>query len=382
MLPLWYKNLNTLVLGDICMSSIAITKALVIAAIAAVMIVGSLAVLLSTYYNSANVASAATTKPPAPGKGGTTPGQSHCTSNADCPTDLVCVNGLCGTCSSNSQCRTGQTCTNGACVSPPPGTSGTSPGKLKCSSSSQCTSGQVCTNGYCGGCPTGQTACNGQCVDTQKDNNNCGTCGTTCGTTSGTPQGSTCQSGTCSCGGSTPLLDSGGTKCVATCGPNEIAQNGKCTACPAGTAVCASSPNTCTSLSSSPNCGACGKTCATGTSCQPSGGTFTCQVSCASGQTNCNGVCVDLLTSSSNCGACGRDCSGSAAVGTTGACVGGKCECTSAGSTDVGCTVGAICATIGKCAKVEPGICITNAGTCQSDADCESVFGAGFFCAK
>jgi hypothetical protein len=40
---------------------------------------------------------------------------------------------------------------------------------------------------------------------------------------------------------------------------------------------------------------------------------------CATGTTDCAGVCADLQTSNANCGACGVGCS----AGQT--CVGGKC---------------------------------------------------------
>jgi hypothetical protein len=57
--------------------------------------------------------SSSSTQPPAPGTGGTSLGQGRCITNANCPTNLACVNGLCRTCSSDSQCKSGQACVNG-----------------------------------------------------------------------------------------------------------------------------------------------------------------------------------------------------------------------------------------------------------------------------
>src|SRR5262245_23214743 len=43
---------------------------------------------------------------------------------------------------------------------------------------------------------------------------------------------------------------------------------------------------------------------------------------CAAGQTDCLGVCADLLTDARNCGRCGAACGG-------GACLNGQCACPS-----------------------------------------------------
>lgn len=53
------------------------------------------------------------------------------------------------------------------------------------------------------------------------------------------------------------------------------------------------------------NCGTCAHACAAAEVC--ANGT-TCQASCPSGQTNCQGTCADLAGDSFNCGACGTAC--------------------------------------------------------------------------
>src|SRR5512142_1364614 len=64
--------------------------------------------------------------------------------------------------------------------------------------------------------------------------------------------------------------------------------------------------------SDSQNCGACGKSCGSGSSCQNG----TC--ACGSGLLSCNGTCVQQ--DASNCGMCGKTCTG------TQVCANGACS--------------------------------------------------------
>ncbi|CAM2802991.1 Stigma-specific protein, Stig1 [Legionella steigerwaltii] len=80
-----------------------------------------------------------------------------------------------------------------------------------------------------GGCQTGTIACNGSCVNTQTDNNNCGACGNVCST------GSTCSSG----------------QCVAQCIAPFTLCNGTCV----------------NAQTDSNNCGSCGIVCPSGSTC-------------------------------------------------------------------------------------------------------------------
>jgi hypothetical protein len=67
----------------------------------------------------------------------------------------------------------------------------------------QCNGTQACSHGVC--CDQGLIGCGGQCVDPRSDPNNCGGCGTTCGM--GTPN---CVLGTCSGGNNKVLILSDG----------------------------------------------------------------------------------------------------------------------------------------------------------------------------
>ncbi len=137
------------------------------------------------------------------------------------------------------------------------------------------------------GCDPGQTYCDQQraCVDTQSDDQDCGSCGTTC----------------------TPTLSDGGTL-----PPNVYlgCQNGVCghPKCESGWADCdGKSNNGCeTNLLLPTSCGACTTVCAPGQSCRSVNGRPTCV--CPPGRELCGDTCVDLATSTSNCGTCGNNC--------------------------------------------------------------------------
>jgi hypothetical protein len=83
--------------------------------------------------------------------------------------------------------------------------------------------------------------------------------------------------------------------------------------CPSGETECSGA---CVNLlSDESNCGTCGKACPERVSCVDG----SCE--CPSGETDCNGRCVDLDTDESNCGTCGNTCPAGAS------CVDRSCVC-------------------------------------------------------
>jgi hypothetical protein len=85
-------------------------------------------------------------------------GPSGCTSDSQCPSGYICVNGQCVQstgCTSSSQCPPNYACENGACV--PVGQCETQ--GAPCSSTSQCCSGYTCVDGVCTSCPSGNCSC-------------------------------------------------------------------------------------------------------------------------------------------------------------------------------------------------------------------------------
>jgi PKD repeat protein len=156
-----------------------------------------------------------------------------------------------------------------------------------------CIGSQVCQNGHCIAnivvgsvlCFLPSHNCNDQCVDLQTDQDNCGSCGNSC------IGSQVCQNGHC--------VFTSGSICaypLASC-------NGQCV-------------NTQTDMT---NCGDCGTTCTYGQTCvngacnSPPNLMF-----CTSG-TACGTNCVDIDSDTNNCGDCGTKC-------TTGqTCINGGC---------------------------------------------------------
>jgi Stigma-specific protein, Stig1 len=94
-------------------------------------------------------------------------------------------------------------------------------------------------------------------------------------------------------------------------------------ACPQGKTLCSGK---CVNLQTDDkNCGSCGTVCSRGQSCVngtcTSGGGGGGGGGCPSGQTKCNGKCVDLATDPNNCGSCGHVCP----YGTNQLCCSGTC---------------------------------------------------------
>lgn len=227
--------------------------------------------------------------------------------------------GLCG-----HLCGAGEVCDSGACtcgdLTATAGEAACEAGSLCCGNPASCKA-ETDAECQCGVtfCGAGQSCCDVEgldtCVDTSRDAENCGTCGTTCGV------GERCQSGRCTCA---PGLDdcdgdpSNGCEsrlsvdvqncgaCGQTCGSGAVCDGGQCrTACQSGLSDCGGS---CVDLQSRvQHCGACGAVCDGGNVCNGAG---SCDVSCqaGSGFVHCSGDCVALARDVRNCGACNQGC--------------------------------------------------------------------------
>jgi hypothetical protein len=213
---------------------------------------------------------------------------------------------------------------NGACVD----TSGDGQNCGGCGM--RCGAGMKCAGGKCAtDCAAGLTACGTSCANLDQDTLNCGACGTRCpGPTAGSGS-PTCNNRQCgiSCSGSLQLC---GTRCLnVTNDPNNCkACNMRCPGptVGSGSPVCngglcgiscsgSLSPcgTRCLDLGSDlDNCVTCGNRCPGPTA---GSGSATCNngcgIMCNSGLTLCGTACVDTTTAS-NCGGCGVACDGNA----------------------------------------------------------------------
>jgi len=191
-----------------------------------------------------------------------------------------------------------------------------------------CGAGATCTSGVCT-CPAGQAYCNGSCIGDQSDPNNCGGCGVACDTASGF----VCSSGACTCSTS---LTRCGSACVDTSSDNSHCGgcNVSCrsgTTCQSGSCQCYGGKrcgNACARTQSDPNnCGDCGIQC-TADAGTPVCNGGTCSVSCTSPLAQCGSSCIDTSSDPQNCGGCGQQCANGANCSDGGcACAAGETKC-------------------------------------------------------
>ncbi len=114
-----------------------------------------------------------------------------------------------------------------------------------------CADGEMCTAGMCGcggtgaACSTGESCCGGACIPTVTDAANCGGCGVTCGA------GETCAASACSCGGDVCAAPGGGSLGEICCEGACVAQDANnCGGC--GTMCDTTSDETCIDVPVSP----------------------------------------------------------------------------------------------------------------------------------
>ena len=216
-------------------------------------------------------------------------------------------------------------------------------------------------------CMTDEITCDGVCVKTDTDVENCGRCGNACAATescvAGVCAGTACGAGETMCGTACVDTDVDRTNCGdcdIVCAVGETCTAGVCESdCALPSRRCAVDTMTvCLDTSSDDaNCGACGNACPTGQSCAAS------VCGCDMGRTACGATCADVSTDLANCGVCGRSC----AAGET--CRAGSCRCDT-GLTD--CTAGCVNT---RTDNANCGICgmVCGAGQACSDGTCSSV---------
>jgi hypothetical protein len=251
----------------------------------------------------------------------------------------------------------------------------------------------ACNGGVCSiTCNSGLGNCDGNLSNGCETNTNttvahCGGCGRGCTVINGTAG---CAAGACTVAACAAGFFNCDGMVANGCEINLNSDNGNCGACgrvcPGGqtcqmgtcTTSCSATQVNCSGTCVNPltdnnNCGpltmgtgVCGRVCPGGQSCQ--GGA--CTTTCSLGQTVCSGTCRDLQTDNTNCGACARTCTGGTA------CSAGNCLCP-AGQTGCSGTCRALQTdnnNCGVCGRVcgggqtcVAGVCTTTCSAAQTD---------------
>ena len=244
------------------------------------------------------------------------PGTPACASVCAGATPHCSPKGVCVPCLDDSHCPVGQVCKS---------VGQTSICAMGCSDDSRC------------GAPGGpMKCCNGACMDTTKDAQNCGACGTVCSRLNAR---STCEAGQCMVGACDPGWGDCNHDATDGCEVNLRSDPSNCTACGMVCSVAnagAGCSNGCylrscnfgfddcdgnekngcelNVLSNNQNCGSCGTPCAGVPHAKNNCVNGACQlISCDAGYSDCDGMLVNgceaaTNTDANNCGRCANKC--------------------------------------------------------------------------
>ncbi|HKO53458.1 MAG TPA: hypothetical protein VJV79_37370 [Polyangiaceae bacterium] len=188
----------------------------------------------------------------------------------------------------------------------------------------KCDQQQVQVSGRClDSCPEGQSACSGQCVDLEHDEDHCGSCDNACSPQQSCLGGECVDSGT---GGSSGT-GTGGTGTGGTGTGGVVGMSGAAGESPAGSAGQGGeggmSPPVCEPPFNTPEqCGSCDVQCtADKPVCGQVGAGYECQPMCEPSTESCDGSCTDLDNDPDHCGSCDKVCESGYCF--QGMCVGG-----------------------------------------------------------
>lgn len=250
-------------------------------------------------------------------------------------------------------CKATETACDGKCVD-------TSTNRDNCSACGKiCEGAKVCVAGVCvTECPTGQKLCGTVCASTDTDTANCGACGKACAA------GEVCSAGACGLSCGAPLItctpSSGGSDAGADATPDASTdattdastdasdEAGAETGADGGASSYCANPNT-----DRLNCGGCGNVCPTGNICVDG----SCTLVCGGGTSVCSGSCRDFNTDPANCGSCGHAC----AAGEI--CNAGTCALSCAGGTS-------LCSGVCRDLNADPSNCGMCGKTCAAGEVC------------
>jgi len=198
-------------------------------------------------------------------------------------------------------------------------------------------------------CGKGESCCNGTCVNTRTDRNNCGACGRLCEFSTNPCLEVDCIAGQCK-----TVTKDDGTACQISGETGVCCAAGSSATCVVGTICCSSAQcdpgdtccgGLCFNLQNDPeHCGSCDNDCPATKADACTNGECTCgdAPACLQSTTCCAKACVDTETDTANCGGCGKACNPEVSD----RCSFGECLC----GDDVACNPGELCFS-GECMR-------------------------------